>query len=75
MGLFSHAPMAYGGWELRNSGLVCDTFGMHQFTQQAARWIHFSKKIVVIVVALIYVPVTGQRQTLNIGRSAHFLLH
>ena len=28
----------------------------------------------VVVVAHIYPPVTGQRQTLNIGRSAHFLL-
>ena len=31
--------------------------------------------VVVVVVAHIYSPVTGQRQTLNIGRSTHFLLH
>ena len=30
--------------------------------------------IVVVVVAHIYPPVTGQRQTLKIGRFAHFLL-
>ena len=28
----------------------------------------------IVVVAHIYPPVTGQRQTLNIGRSAHFSL-
>ena len=31
-------------------------------------------KKVFVVVAHIYPPVTGQRQTLNIGRSAHFAL-
>ena len=30
--------------------------------------------VVVVVVARIYPPVVGQRQTLSIGRSAHFSL-
>ena len=40
------------------------TFSVHNFD-----WL-----FVIVVVAHIYPPVTRQRQTLNIERSAHFLL-
>ena len=36
---------------------------------------HSLNVVWVVVGVRIYPPVTGQRQTLNIGRSAHFSLH
>ena len=32
------------------------------------------REVIVVVITHIYPPFTGERQTLNIGRSAHFSL-